>query len=94
MKYRTRPVEVEARQWDGTKRDAMGLITWIEEHGGRATYRPADDAHYKHIAVTDAYGIYFHRADAKDWAVYDIAKKTLRIMSDREFVATYEPVED
>ena len=93
MKYRTRPVEVEARQWDGTKRDAMGLITWIEEHGGRATYRPADDAHYKHIIMKDEYGIYFRRVDAKDWAVYDSANQSLRVVSNSEFVATYEPVE-
>lgn len=37
-KFKKRPVEVEARQWDGTANNARELIDWILNEGGTARY--------------------------------------------------------
>lgn len=38
MKVRKKPVEVEARQWDGTAEGATGIIDWALSHGTTITY--------------------------------------------------------
>lgn len=38
MKYRKKPVEVEARQWDGTALAATEIISWMTFHNVRAEY--------------------------------------------------------
>lgn len=38
-KYRKKPVEIEAVQWDGTAAGATPVIDWILSHGGSARFR-------------------------------------------------------
>lgn len=40
MKYRKKPVEIEARQWDGFEDTAKELIEWMRENGTNAFYQP------------------------------------------------------
>lgn len=37
-KYRKKPVEVEAMQWDGTAMHAGLIIEWVLNHGGAVNY--------------------------------------------------------
>jgi hypothetical protein len=37
-KFRKRPVEIDAMQWDGTADDATRIIDWILANGSTATY--------------------------------------------------------
>lgn len=39
MKYVKKPVVIEAEQWDGTANGANGIIQWILDCGGSASYR-------------------------------------------------------
>lgn len=41
-KYRNRPVEIDAVQWDGTAAGATRLIDWVIAGGGTATYVCSD----------------------------------------------------
>ena len=38
MKYRKRPVVIEAEQWDGTMEKALHIVRWIVREGGTATH--------------------------------------------------------
>lgn len=40
-RYRKRPVEIEAAQWDGSAASASAIITWVIHHGGWAQYKCA-----------------------------------------------------
>lgn len=37
-KYRKKPVEIEAMQWDGTAKTATEIIDWIATYGGTAVF--------------------------------------------------------
>jgi hypothetical protein len=41
--HRKKPVEVEARQWDGTAAGAAPIIDWVLSSGGTANYDCASD---------------------------------------------------
>jgi hypothetical protein len=41
-RYRKKPVEVEAMQWDGTAEGATPIIDWILREGGSAVYTCSD----------------------------------------------------
>ena len=38
QRFRKKPVEVEASQWDGTKESAEAIVAWITSQGGDAQY--------------------------------------------------------
>lgn len=38
MKYRKKPVVVEAMQWDGTAEGATSIVDWVLISGGSARY--------------------------------------------------------
>jgi len=44
--YRSKPVEIEARQWEGTPEAATPIINWILEHGGTARWHEATETVY------------------------------------------------
>ncbi|MFI1677023.1 hypothetical protein [Streptomyces sp. NPDC020607] len=41
-RYRKKPVEIDAAQWDGTAEGATQIIQWILANGGTATYTCSD----------------------------------------------------
>lgn len=41
-KFRKKPVEIEARQWDGSPESAGAIVRWILDSGGRAHYATTD----------------------------------------------------
>lgn len=46
MKYRKKPVEIEARQWDGTEEDANQIIDWVSQDGQVAVYETFPEPPY------------------------------------------------
>lgn len=38
IKYRKRPVVIEAMQWDGTAENADAIISWVLANGGTASF--------------------------------------------------------
>lgn len=43
QRFRKKPVEVEAMQWDGTADGATPIIDWVLQNGGRAKYYCSHD---------------------------------------------------
>ena len=48
-KYRKKPVEIEARQWDGTASGATPLINWMLDNDTAARYYAPGE--YSHIVA-------------------------------------------
>jgi len=44
VKYRKKPITIEARQFDGTQKNATEIINWVLDGGGTARWRCADQA--------------------------------------------------
>lgn len=48
QKYRKKPVEIEAMQWDGTPEGATPIINWVLENGGAARWdEPHDEIRHE-----------------------------------------------
>ena len=43
MKFRKKPVEIEAQQWDGDVRKGHPVTNWINDNGGVARYTPGPE---------------------------------------------------
>lgn len=41
-RYRKKPVEIEAMQWDGTRKGAEDIVEWVKSNGGEAICFGAD----------------------------------------------------
>lgn len=102
MKYRKKPLVVEARQWDGTEEAATEIITWIQAHDQHAEYVvcvPArrsrtgvllEPMQPSHIAIRTPEGTM--RAERGDWVIRGVLGEIYPCKS-AVFDATYEPVE-
>lgn len=73
-RFRKKPVEIEAIQWDGTAPGATVIIDWILGHGGTARYDcndregcvdGPDGGHHIAVDTPDATGRIFKN----DWAI-------------------------
>lgn len=98
-RYRKRPIEIEAMQWDGTAEGATPIIQWTDDHGGTAAYCCAElnndcrcsDPEAPHAITIDTLeGIM--AAGIGDWLVRGIEGEFYPVREDI-FAATYEPVE-
>ncbi len=105
MKYRKKPVVIEAMQWDGTPEGATPIINWILEGGGTARYyeeqrrgispfRPGDTNSVvtpAHIIINTLEGAM--QTLPADWVIRGVQDEHYPCKPDI-FEATYEPVED
>ena len=92
-KYRKRPVEIEAMQWDGTASGATPIINWILNGGGTASYwAPGEwDAEAPKAAyISTLEGSML--ASPTDWIIRGVAGEFYPCRADI-FTATYEAVE-
>lgn len=95
--FRNKPVEVEARQWDGTAESAGGIINWLLSSGATASYVCSDpercakhDGDTPHtIAISTLEGTM--RADLDDWIIRGVKGEFYPCKPDI-FAATYEAV--
>ena len=104
-KYRKKPVEIEARQWDGTPQGATPIIDWMGDHGQTATWdEPHDEIRHELPDGTvqgcpaSPGGLFIRtlegtmRADAGDWIIRGVQGEFYPCKPDI-FEATYEAVE-
>lgn len=95
-RYRKKPVEIEAMQWDGTANGATRIIDWILGHGSTATYTCSNpdrcaehDGDTPHaISIRTLEGTM--RADLGDYVIRGLRGEFYPCKPDI-FAATYEP---
>lgn len=97
QRFRKKPVEIQAWQWDGSASGASPIIDWILSSDGIAKYSCADvrplgcpgteDAHLLMISTLEG----DMRAVAGDWIIRGIQGEFYPCRSDI-FAATYEAV--
>lgn len=96
-KYRKKPVEIEAHQWDGTPEKATEIIDGILMNGGSATYRcdgpggcpGTEGSHYLVIQTLEGDML----ASPGDWIIQGVQREFYPCRGDI-FKMTYEAVED
>lgn len=90
MKFRKKPVEIEARHWDGTTAVANRLLAWIEQAGTEANLlRSIDDGSTK-INIQTLEGVM--SASPGDYIIRGVQGEFYPCKPDI-FDATYEAVE-
>ena len=95
MKYRKKPVEIEAHQWDGTAEKATEIIDGILMNGGSATYRcdgpggcpGTEGSHYIVIQTLEGDML----ASPGDWIIQGVQREFYPCKP-AIFEATYEAV--
>ena len=91
MKFRKKPVVIEARQWDGSAVGATPIIDWILSSGPRsARLHDHDDASYS-IAIDTLEGTM--HASPRDFIIRGVQGEFYPCKPDI-FAETYDPVED
>lgn len=96
-RYRERPVEIDAMQWDGTAEGATRIIDWIHSSGSTANYTCSNpdrcaenDGDTPHsIAIRTLEGTM--HANLGDWIIKGVVGEFYPCRDDI-FAATYEPV--
>lgn len=97
-RYRKKPVEIDAVQWDGTAEGATPIIDWILGSGSTATYACSDPNRCSETDGDTPHRIEIHtlegtmRADIGDWIIKGVAREFYPCRDDI-FRATYEAVE-
>lgn len=86
QKYRKKPVEIEAAQWDGNVRVDHPVTVWIRDHGG--TYGYTSTQPQRLVIQTLEGGTI---ANPGDWIIRGVAGEFYPCKADI-FAATYEAV--
>ena len=86
-KYRKKPVEIEARQYDGTETSAYDLIDWIDQDapGNDAVHDPNDNS----VCIKTLEGVM--AAMPGDWIIRGVQGEFYPVKPEI-FTATYEEV--
>jgi hypothetical protein len=96
--YRKKPVEIEARRWDGSVPEATKIINWVLAGGGTARYREGfpvvlSDGSERpmpaSIRIDTPEGVM--RANPEDWVIRGVKGEFYPCKPDI-FEATYEEV--
>ncbi|NEB92450.1 hypothetical protein [Streptomyces bauhiniae] len=97
-RYRKKPVEIEAMQWDGTAAGATPIIDWILSHGSTANYTCSnsdrcreyngDTPHWISIRTLEG----TMRVGLDDWVIRGVQGEFYPCRDD-VFAATYEAVD-
>ncbi|MDH6282875.1 hypothetical protein [Prescottella agglutinans] len=94
QRYRKKPVEIEAMQWDGTALGATPIINWILRNDRAARYwcREAtncgDDPHFIQIETLEGAML----ASPGDWIIRGVAGEFYPCKPD-VFAQTHEPAD-
>ncbi|MFD8516596.1 hypothetical protein ACFV27_37330 [Streptomyces antimycoticus] len=97
-KYRKKPVEIQAVQWDGTAGGAAPIVNWILTGESTATYACSNPDRCAATGGDTPHCIEIHtlegtmRADLGDWIIRGVKGEFYPCKPDI-FAATYEPVE-
>lgn len=90
MKFRKKPVVIDATNWDGSVEDATRVIDWVLEGDGTARYIDYPDGEPKYVAIDTLEGTML--ASPGDWIIRGVQGEFYPCRDDI-FGATYEPVE-
>ncbi|UJQ86414.1 hypothetical protein WOJTEK_85 [Gordonia phage Wojtek] len=96
-KYRKKPVEIEAMQWDGTAEGATPIINWVLANDGNATFRCDSDegcggtagTHYLVIRTLEGDML----ANSRDYVIRGVQGEFYPCRADI-FEQTYDEVSD
>lgn len=90
MKYRKKPVVIEAWPWNGTPEGATPIIDWVLGNGGTARYRDESDGPGEStvLAIDTLEGP--HLARSGDYVIKGVAGEFYPCKPDI-FEKTYEP---
>lgn len=83
MKFRKKPVVIEARQWDGSRESQSDIVKWGDGHISGWF----DGVYYLSIGTLEG----AMRADVGDWIVKGVQGEFYPVKPDI-FAATYEEV--
>jgi hypothetical protein len=101
-KFRKKPVEIEAMQWDGTADGATQIIEWIHSYGSTATYTCSDPDRCAETNGDTPHAISIRtlegtmRADLGDWIIrepFPTDDRKFYPCKPDIFAATYERVD-
>ena len=89
MKFRKKPVVIDATSWDGTVEEATRIINWVLDGGGTARLVEwTDDTWALHIDTLEG----TMTARPNDWIIRGVQGEHYPCKPDI-FDATYEPAE-
>ena len=89
MKYRKKPIVIEAMRWDGSGESARAIIDWTRGSGTPA-YMDDHPERGKTLSVNTLEGA--HWAKVGDWIIRGVAGEHY-CCDQGIFAATYEPAE-
>jgi hypothetical protein len=89
MRYRKKPVEVEAHQWDGEHSTAAYIVGWILDNGHRAHYETTGMQNGR-IVISTLEGDM--QATPDDWIIQGVKGEFYPVRDDI-FRETYEAVD-
>jgi len=98
-KFRKKPVEIEAMQWDGTAEGTTQIIDWILSYGGTARYWCSDPRRCAETGGDSPHAIFIETLEGLitvgllDQVIKGVKNEFYPCKPDI-FEATYEPVED
>ena len=87
MKFKKKPVVIEAHQFDGTKESANELLLWINGTGGTAYRASVNNSGYE-VCISTLEGTM--TATLGDWIIQGVQGEFYPCKPDI-FEATYEP---
>jgi hypothetical protein len=86
--FTTKPVEVEARQWDGTRANANELIAWVQSAGLLAFFDDSQFPDALYVVVNTSTGPAY--ASPTDWIVV-WPPGSARVLKEQELTAGFDP---
>jgi hypothetical protein len=86
--YTPKLIQVEARQWDGTRADANDLIAWVQAGGMLAYFDDSQFPDAIYIAINTRNGPAF--ASPNDWLVF-WPPGSIRVLKPDELAAGFDP---
>lgn len=86
--YTTKPVEVEARQWDGTAAEANSLVAWVGVGGMLAYYDTSQFPDALYVVINTLNGPL--HASPQDWLVCG-ASGEFSVYKPDVFAASFDP---
>lgn len=90
MKYRKKPVVIDAEDWNGSAYGADFILAWIAQHGQKAEHIQEPNGHKNAIAITTLEGTM--HAMPGDWIIKGVKGEFYPCKPDI-FAATYEKAE-
>jgi len=91
MKFRKKPIEIEAIEFDGTEDNARHIATEFKVQPGQMMYYPPKGEFTPHMDIRTLEGVF--RANAGDWIIKDVNGEYYPCKSEI-FEKTYDRVDE